>query len=323
MNVSVIISNFNGEKYLPRLLETVYAQQQVSVQVIVVDRQSTDSSSEILATYPDVIVVSEPPESGLVTGYAVGAEHATSDYLFFCNEDMWFDEYCLRRLLDQIDLPNRIAAADPWQWTYDKHTWIHGGTRFRKTWLNLNCPDPTRAYNFTTPLSAGEIVPFACAGAVMIHREVYHTLGGWDRGFFLDHEDVDFFLRAWQHGWRCVSVPDACVYHAVNVSNAKSLANGRQPVSRRRYISGRSSLPIIGVKYFSFPLMFIPIALWFLMTVRHVVTFQFQKAWWHLLAGKEFLRRLPGALRHRWDSRSVRKHQPGEAFFREPAYQES
>ena len=87
--VSVVVSNFNGAKYLPRLLETLRAQRGVAVEIIIVDRNSTDGSAEILAAHPDVKVVQEPPESGLVTGYAVGAAHATSELLFFCNEDMW------------------------------------------------------------------------------------------------------------------------------------------------------------------------------------------------------------------------------------------
>lgn len=319
--ISAIISNFNGEEYLPRLLETLQAQRGVAVEIIVVDRQSTDQSADILAKFPDVIVVSEPPESGLVTGYDVGAESATSDLLFFCNEDMWFDLECLAALAGQIDLENHVAAADPWQWTYDERTWIHGGTRFSKTRMNLNCPDPFRSYDFTVQLRSGEEVPFGCAGAVLIHRDVYHQLGGWDRGFFLDHEDVDFFLRAWQRDWKCVSVPQARVYHAVNVSNTKTHATTGQPVSRRRYISGRSSLPILGIKHFSFPMMWVPLALWFLSTVRHAVTFHGRQAWWHLLAGREICRRLPMALRYRKANRDVRRHKSGEVFFREPAYQ--
>jgi hypothetical protein len=58
-------------------------------------------------------------------------------------------------------------------------------------------------------------VPFACGGAFLIHRDVYAEIGGWDTSFFLDFEDVDLFVRAWQREWHCVTVPEAKVYHAV------------------------------------------------------------------------------------------------------------
>lgn len=104
LRVSVIVSNFNGAKYLPRLLETLLAQRGVRTQIIVVDRNSSDDSAKILAAASEVVVVRERPESGLATGYAIGAEHATEELLFFCNEDMWFDPDCLRLLAERIDL---------------------------------------------------------------------------------------------------------------------------------------------------------------------------------------------------------------------------
>jgi GT2 family glycosyltransferase len=319
--VSVVVSNFNGAKYLPRLLATLHGQRGIEAEIVVVDRHSKDDSTAILAANPDVRVVKERPESGLVTGYAVGAGHAAHELLFFCNEDMWFDQHCLQQLAGRIDLTNRVAAADPWQWTYDGNTLIHAGTRFRRCRLNLNSPYPFRRYDFTRPLAAGELVPFGCAGAVLIHRKVYEELGGWDRDFFLDYEDVDFFLRAWQAGWRCVTVPEAKVYHAVNVSNEKVISDGGERVSRRRYISGRSSLPILGVKYFSPRYAVVPALLWAAATARHAATLNVTKAWWDLLAGREAVQRLVPALASRRANRAALGTRPGEAFFRDPEFQ--
>jgi glycosyltransferase involved in cell wall biosynthesis len=119
MGVSVIVSNMNGIAYLPRLLETLKNQRMIEVQIIVVDRFSVDGSFEYLASDKEIVVMREPPETGLVSGYAAGVPHAVYDHLFFCNEDMWFDSDCLRLLGEKIDLFNGVVAADPWQWTYD------------------------------------------------------------------------------------------------------------------------------------------------------------------------------------------------------------
>jgi GT2 family glycosyltransferase len=319
--VSTIISNFNGARYLPKLLETLRGQRGVEVEIIVVDRNSSDESASILAGWPEVKVVQEPPESGLVTGYDVGAAQASTDLLFFCNEDMWFDPDCLRLLAERIDLSARVFAADPWQWTYDGQTWIHGGTRFRAARLELNAPYPFRRYDFICPLAAGEVVPFGCAGAILIHRTAYRDLGGWDRQFFLDHEDVDLFLRAWQQGWKCVTVPDAKVYHAVNVSNSKTIAAGRQRVSRRRYISGRASLPVLGVKYFSTQYALLQFLLWAGMTFFHLLTFRVERAGWMLSAGRELVNRLPAAVHFRRRHSRMLRDRPGEKWFLAPEFQ--
>ena len=62
--ISVILSNFNGLRFLPKLLESLRAQRGVEVELILVDRASTDGSREFLATQADVSVVNEPPQSG-------------------------------------------------------------------------------------------------------------------------------------------------------------------------------------------------------------------------------------------------------------------
>ena len=43
-NVSVIICNLNGMRFLPRLLATLRAQRGVTTEIIVADRESTDGS---------------------------------------------------------------------------------------------------------------------------------------------------------------------------------------------------------------------------------------------------------------------------------------
>ena len=324
MAVSAIISNFNGARFLPRLLETLRAQKGVTLEILVVDRHSHDDSLTYLAKQPDVRVLHERPESGLVTGYDVGVPHAQYEHLFFCNEDMWFDPDCLHQLEKRIDLsPLRASRrADPWlSGPMTPPNWIHGGTRFLSLPLEpLQTPHPFRQYDFTRSLGEGEEVPFPCAGAFLIHRQVYEELGGWDRGFFLDHEDVDLFLRAWQANWRCVTVPSAKVYHAVNASNAQQMPTSKQKVSKRRYISGRASLPIIGLKYFTSAALFLPVLIWAAGAANNFLKGRWQFLWWDLLAARESCRRLRGALGCRRERTRQIQRRPGQQFFHVPAF---
>jgi GT2 family glycosyltransferase len=314
MPISVIVSNFNGLKFLPRLIETLRQQQGVETEIIIVDRESKDGSLEYLAQFPDIRVVSESPTTGLVSGYAAGAAVARHDLLFFCNEDMWFDPLCLSNLEKQICLSRRVAAADPWQWTYDGKVWIHGGTRFNRCNWEFNSPFPRRRFDFTVPLAAGQKVPFACAGAVLIHRSVYDEVGGWDTSFFLDHEDIDLFVRFWQRGWDCVSVPEAKVYHAVNVSNAKALDKG-QRVLPRRYISNRSNLAVIALKYYSGWDLFLAAASLFAPVAGDLVRFRWSKLWLDLQAVGLTMKRMGAVRRFRRSNRSWSVARPGSQFF--------
>jgi GT2 family glycosyltransferase len=318
--ISVIVSNFNGLRYLPRLLESLRAQRGVTTELIVVERHSTDGSIPYLAAQPDVRIVNEPPETGLVAGYQRGTEVAQGELLFFCNEDMWFDAECLARLSAVIDLPARIGAADGWHWSYDGSEWVHGGTRFRPARWSRNSPYPRRHADFTVPLPTGSDTPFPCAGAFLIHRDVHRELGGWDPSFFLDHEDIDLFLRAWQRNWRCVSVPEARIHHAISASNAHVLTATGGTVSRRRYLGQRANVVILAVKYFQWLGVLAALAQWPAGMLVNLTAGRWQRVWDDLAMPLDLWRRLPAALTFRTANAPYNLRFPGEQFFTDPRF---
>ena len=322
MAVSVIISNMNGAAFLPRLLETLAAQRGVKTEIIVVDRQSKDGSAAILAKHPGVKVVTEPPETGLVSGYHRGYLASTCEHLFMMNEDMWLDPDCLRLLEERIDLGRRIGTADPWQWSYDEKRWIHGVTRFRKVKWAINGAHPFYDNEFTVDLPGGTRVPWPCAGAFLMHRKAYEDIGGWDTSFFLDNEDTDMFLRAWQRGWHTVAVPEAKVYHAVGMSNTgPKLATGQKRAGKRRYISNRIGKTVVPWKYFS-PVKAVLMGggIWFVTFTNNLVKLRFTTVGWDLKVLAECLRRLPAIRAFRKSNAAANREHPGEKFFAEPEF---
>jgi GT2 family glycosyltransferase len=318
--LSVICSNFNGARFLPKLLASLRAQTGVAFEVIVVDRESTDGSAEILRGFPEVAVLSEPPQTGLVAGYHRGVAAARGEAYFFCNEDMWFAPDCLARLAAHLDPAGRVGAADPWQWTYDGAEWIHGCTRFTAARWAINSPHPRRAADFQVAAPAGALTPFGCAGAVLVHRDLYRAAGGWDPEFFLDAEDIDLFLRAWQRGWRCVCVPEARVYHAVNAAYAHFLTAVGLPVSHRRYISQRANLAVIALKYFSWPHVLLAALQVPVIALNNLLHGRGRMLRGDFLMLAELARRLPGALAFRRANAPYNHYFPGERFFTLPGH---
>jgi GT2 family glycosyltransferase len=320
ISISVIVSNLNGARYLSRLLGSIESQEGVTSEIIVVDRHSSDASVEILERHPQVTVVREPPESGLVAGYAAGAKHATAGLLFFCNEDLYLAPGCLRELATRIDVKRQIAASDPWQWTYEGEKWIHGGTRFRRSPWHIYSPFPFRMHEFTVALPDSAPVAFGGAAAVMIDANVYNELGGWDTSFFLDYEDLDLFLRAWQRGWRCVTVPSARVFHAVGASNDQVVGSAKQPVSRRRYVSHRSNVVVIAFKYFSPVVSLIGALNWMAGLLVNVLLLRWRTVRLDFAVVGDVARRLPEVAAFRRCNRRWNRVKPGERFFNDPLF---
>lgn len=320
VRISVIISNFNGARFLPRLLETLSRQTLAPHEILLVDRESTDGSVEVLAAWPAVRRLNHPAAAGLVSGYAVGAEQAVGEALFFANEDLWLEEGCLEALASWIRPDAGIVCADPWQWTYDGRSWVHGAVRFERCAWDLASPDPRYRQRFTCDGAAGDAIPFPSAGAFLMDRGAYRQVGGWDRSFFLDFEDVDLGIRLWQRGLRSVTVPGARVFHAVNAANVQCLPGSGEPVSRRRYIGARSNRAVVAWKHFSagrIPLAVSQGPLEFLNNLRRG---RWRQAYWDVLADADVGRRLREVWRYRSENRAIRGIRPGEAFFAAPEF---
>lgn len=320
MAVSVVVSNFNGVGFLPRLLETLRNQAGVRVEIIVVDRHSTDGSRDWLERQRDVKLLFHPAETGLVSGYTLGYRSATYEHIFFCNEDMWLDSQCLRCLEGAIDLGKGQAVADPWQWSYDGAVRIHAVTRFERVPWNWNCPYPFRRYSFRCDGAAKTEIPFPCAGAFLIHRTPFEQVGRLDTRFFLDSEDVDLGLRLWKLGWKSVSVPDAKVYHAVGASNDQVLEQGKSTVCGRRYVSGRANIMMMQLKHLKTP--FLPaVGLWWSLEVlKMLAKGDIGRSKGAVAAGRFVFSHLPALLAER---RDLAAHLPGiRSFFVEPRFNE-
>ena len=88
--ISVIIPAYNEEKTLEACLASVFANQFFSLECILVDDGSTDSTLELCkrlaARYPSVKVFTKP-NSGLADTRNVGLEHATGTFITFVDAD--------------------------------------------------------------------------------------------------------------------------------------------------------------------------------------------------------------------------------------------
>lgn len=313
--ISAIISNFNGRQFLDRLLASLRAQRDVVLDIVVVDRLSQDGSREYLEAQSDVRVVFEPPQTGLVSGYAAGARVARFPLLFFANEDLWLDPDCLSRLAARIDSADKVGMADPWEWDYDGQRLHHAGVRFEQVRWDGNCPWPWARFDFLAPLAAGDRVPFPCAGAFLIHRSCYDDLGGFDTSFFLDFEDADLGVRAWQRGWQCVTVPEARVFHAVGASNSQS--------GGRRYVSNRSNLALVALKTFSLQALPSVALAWATALAGNLRHGRWAGAWGDLLAARRVISRATEVCEFRRANAAYTHYYPGERFFQTPEFQAS
>lgn len=102
--VSIVVPNFNHEKYLLERLESIYGQTYSNIEVILLDDCSSDESVTILddfaKRYPDNTICSfnETNSGGVFNQWKKGLEIATGELVWIAESD----DYCSTNLLEEL-----------------------------------------------------------------------------------------------------------------------------------------------------------------------------------------------------------------------------
>lgn len=107
--VSVIVPNFNHERFLRRRLDSIYGQTYQNIEVILMDDCSSDQSRAVLSEYaeryPDVTIklFNETNSGGVFRQWAKGIKAATGDLVWVAESDDYCDEQFLQALVRCFD----------------------------------------------------------------------------------------------------------------------------------------------------------------------------------------------------------------------------
>jgi GT2 family glycosyltransferase len=215
-DISVVVVNYNGRRWLPACLGALAAQEGVDAETILVDNGSSDGSVALVqAEFPQVRVVALGENVGFAAGNNIGARATRGRYLAFLNNDTEPARDWLAALTRGLEAhPWAAMAASRIVWLDDPERLDSAGdgvTRWGGAFKHAHGQPVTHA------LEPREVFG-VCAAACLMRREVFEAVGGFDEDFFLVHEDVDFSYRAQLLGYRTVYVPDAVVRHAFSAT---------------------------------------------------------------------------------------------------------
>ena len=111
----ILLSTYNGEKYLPELLESVLAQKDIYVDILARDDGSTDKTIETLKKYDRVKVYGgnnlKPAKSFLDLIWKADINY---DYYALCDQDdVWKEEKIISavKCIENIDKPALYSSA--------------------------------------------------------------------------------------------------------------------------------------------------------------------------------------------------------------------
>jgi GT2 family glycosyltransferase len=209
-SLSVLIVAWNSHEELTRSLPALLPELREDDQLIVVDNDSDDGTTEaVLALAPSARVVRMGGNAGFAAACNAGAAKATGDLLVILNPDAaprpGFGEAIRRPWVQE-----RGWAA--WQALVADGS----GTRINSAGNPVHFTGIVWAGGHGRPIAAappaGEVA--ALSGACLaIPRRTWEEVGGFPERFFLYHEDVDLSLRLRLRGGALGIEPAAVVDH--------------------------------------------------------------------------------------------------------------
>lgn len=209
--VSIIIVNYNGKHHLLECLKSIQEIDYPDHEVLLVDNASSDDSIQFVGrNFPFVRIISLQKNYGFAEGSNIGAKNAKGEYIVFLNNDTKVDKKWLSELVKEITQDNSIATCGSKILFYDGNRINHAGASIT---LLGNAYDIGFGEEDNGEFDKKGFVGSTCGGSMILRKNVFEDLGGFDPEYFACSEDVDLCLRAWIYGFKNMYVPASIVYH--------------------------------------------------------------------------------------------------------------
>ncbi|MGQ9798997.1 MAG: glycosyltransferase [Ignavibacterium sp.] len=235
IDLSIIIVNYNVKEFLKNLLHSIHkATQNLSIEIIVVDNASDDGSIEMIKEkFPDVILITNEKNLGFGKANNIGLKKARGKYILLINPDTLVAEDTFIKIIEffeahpeagmagckilnpdgTLQLACRRSFPGPWT-SFTKVTGL--SNLFPKSKLfaryNLTYLDENQTYE----------VDAISGSFMMLRKEVYEKVGGFDEQFFMYGEDLDLCYRIQKAGYKIFYVHTTQIIHYKGESTKRS-----------------------------------------------------------------------------------------------------
>jgi GT2 family glycosyltransferase/glycosyltransferase involved in cell wall biosynthesis len=212
--VSIIIPNYNGQKYLGDCIESLnqlnFPREQY--EIIVVDNASIDNSREfIISTYPEVVLIQPERNLGFTGGCNLGIKNSRGEYVVLLNNDTVVDVNWLKELVAIADSDKEIAIVG------SKLLFKHNPNEIQNAGSYLTSNGDGGDIGFRQPdegqYDTTRETMAACGASMLVRRTLIEEIGALDEDFVAYYEDTDFCYRTRLYGRKIVIAPKSIVYH--------------------------------------------------------------------------------------------------------------
>jgi hypothetical protein len=243
--VSIIIVNYNTRALTEACLRSIEAQVRgVSHEVVLVDNASSDGSAEMVRErFPAVRLIENPCNLGFGVANNIGAGVARGEHLMLLNSDAELLSDSASALLEFLRAHPLAAAVGPRVLLPDgrRQPMITGdlpglrAVRNDALFLSRLAPGFFPGIHHDEPGESVAEVGWISGVCMMIRRDAWEQVGGFDPSYFMYCEDIDLCRRFRQRGWTIVHLDDAAIRHHNGGSSKSAQQKLRSKLMQQRH----------------------------------------------------------------------------------------
>jgi GT2 family glycosyltransferase len=226
MDLSILVISYNTRALTLACLRSVYEQTKgLEFELFVLDNASSDGSADAIATeFTDVKLIRSEQNVGFARGNNVLAKECRGCFLLLLNPDTEIHHGAIQKALAFARIQPNASIIGARTFFADgslNYNSCHG----RPTPWSLFCMGAGlssifRRSRIFNPESLGgwrrdtiRRVDAVTGCFLLLSRDLWTRLNGFDESFFMYGEDTDLCLRARQIGSPCLICPDATLIH--------------------------------------------------------------------------------------------------------------
>lgn len=220
--ISIVIVNFHTYKELTECLESI-RKNKISHEIIVIDNEYIESEyNKIKAEFSNsnTQIFPECENLGFPTAANKGAEYTKGDFILFLNPDVVLEEDSLEKAFEFYKM-NKVGILGCQQISEDNRIQLSFGrfpNFFREfQWKKLWKLRSKNYQKFLTKvkkyISSPTPVDWVSGSFLLISKDIYNSVDGFNKDFFIYYEDIDLCKRVKSAGYNVIYNPEIKFKH--------------------------------------------------------------------------------------------------------------
>ena len=250
INFSIIIPNYNGDKFLPNCLESIETAiketKDTNFEIIIVDNNSQDNSLQTIKEFATnnqnlnlkYKITILPKNTGFAYAVNQGINKAQYQYVVIYNNDLTIEKNWFQLMFKTIK-----ENKNPKITTFFGTVLNKKGDNFESQGIkyyysgkadNISNGQKFNKQEFLKSKPKNKIIWGASASIVIYKKDIIKKIGSFDSAFFAYEEDVDLALRLHNLNYKTLYIPQAISYH-LGGGTSKKMGNFRHRMDAKNW----------------------------------------------------------------------------------------